>query len=206
VHELLLNPTEAEDRSILTGTGRSLTMQCPRCSQRLRTTTSGGVHIEECPDCNGLWLAEDELRRLKDAVDPDLSWMDFELWQHPDRFHVTPAPVECPSCGRQIAAIDYGNTTIEVDYCTHCRGVWLDSGELDKIVHALTEELLTKDVSRYVRASIDEAREIIAGPESLLSEWRDFLTVLRMLEYRILSENPRLGKILANLQASDPFR
>lgn len=181
-------------------------MQCPRCSQELRGSTSGGVHIEECPGCNGLWLAEDELRRLKDAVDPDLSWMDFELWQHPDRFHVTSAPVECPNCGRQIAAIDYGDTAIEVDYCTHCRGVWLDSGELEKIVHALTEELLTKDASRYVRASIQEAREIIAGPESLLSEWRDFLTVLRMLEYRILSENPKLGKVLSRIQVSDPFR
>jgi hypothetical protein len=69
-----------------------------------------------------------------------------------------------------------------------------------------SEELLTKDVADYVRASLGEAREIIAGPESLLSEWRDFLTVLRMLEYRILSNNPRLGKALANIQASDPFR
>ena len=181
-------------------------MNCPRCSEELQSTNAGTVQVEECPGCKGLWIGDDELRRLKDEVDPDLRWMDFELWEHPDRFHVSATPVGCPNCGRQIAAIDYGDTGIEVDYCTHCRGVWVDSGEFEKIVHALTDELLTKDVSDYVRASVGEAREIIAGPESLLSEWRDFLTVLRMLEYRILSENPKLGKALANIQASDPFR
>jgi len=25
---------------------------------------------------------------------------------------------------------------IEIDYCPHCRGVWLDRGELDKLIEA----------------------------------------------------------------------
>ena len=181
-------------------------MNCPRCSEELVSSTTGNIQVEECQGCNGFWIGDEELRRLKDDADPDLRWMDFELWEHPDRFRVSATPVTCPNCDRQIAAIDYGDTGVEVDYCTHCRGVWIDSGELDKVVHALTDELLTKDVSDYVRASVEEAKEIIAGPETLLSEWRDFLTVLRMLEYRILSEHPRLAKALANIQASDPFR
>ncbi len=36
---------------------------------------------------------------------------------------------------------------IEVDYCPNCRGVWLDRGELDKIIERVA--LTQGDVSRY---------------------------------------------------------
>jgi Zn-finger nucleic acid-binding protein len=186
--------------------GKVYAMDCPRCDQQLDCRTIDKLEVLECAGCGGAWFGEDELRRLKDRSDPDLSWLDFELWDNPDRFHVSMKPAACPSCERKMAAIDYGATGIEVDYCTTCNGVWLDSGEFEKIIGSLTEELLTKDLPGYVRASIQEAREIIAGPENPLSEWKDFLTVVRMLQYRILTENPKVSKALADLQAVDPFR
>ncbi len=30
---------------------------------------------------------------------------------------------------------------IEIDYCPHCRGVWLDRGELDKLIERAAAEL-----------------------------------------------------------------
>ena len=30
---------------------------------------------------------------------------------------------------------------IEIDYCPDCRGVWLDRGELDKIIERSTQNL-----------------------------------------------------------------
>jgi Zn-finger nucleic acid-binding protein len=30
---------------------------------------------------------------------------------------------------------------VEIDYCPHCKGVWLDKGELDKIVDSEEKEL-----------------------------------------------------------------
>lgn len=38
----------------------------------------------------------------------------------------------CPSCGTSLVMSDRNG--IEIDYCPSCRGVWLDRGELDKIV------------------------------------------------------------------------
>lgn len=29
---------------------------------------------------------------------------------------------------------------IEIDYCPNCRGVWLDKGELDKMLHYASEQ------------------------------------------------------------------
>jgi Zn-finger nucleic acid-binding protein len=46
----------------------------------------------------------------------------------------------CPVC-REVALVMADRQGIEVDYCPQCRGVWLDRGELDKIIErvALTQ-------------------------------------------------------------------
>ncbi len=38
----------------------------------------------------------------------------------------------CPSC--RVDLVMSERQGIEIDYCPKCRGVWLDRGELDKIV------------------------------------------------------------------------
>ena len=42
------------------------------------------------------------------------------------------AAMQCPVCRVPLAMSD--RQGIEIDYCPQCRGVWLDRGELDKIV------------------------------------------------------------------------
>lgn len=41
-------------------------------------------------------------------------------------------PFDCPRCGTVLTMSDRAG--IEIDYCPSCRGVWLDRGELDKII------------------------------------------------------------------------
>lgn len=38
----------------------------------------------------------------------------------------------CPRCDAQLLMTD--RQGVEIDYCPSCRGVWLDRGELDKII------------------------------------------------------------------------
>ncbi|MCB5425950.1 zf-TFIIB domain-containing protein [Altererythrobacter sp. CC-YST694] len=38
----------------------------------------------------------------------------------------------CPVCAVPLAMTD--RQGVEIDYCPQCRGVWLDRGELDKII------------------------------------------------------------------------
>ena len=38
----------------------------------------------------------------------------------------------CPTC--RVALTMSERQGIEIDYCPQCRGVWLDRGELDKII------------------------------------------------------------------------
>jgi Zn-finger nucleic acid-binding protein len=40
--------------------------------------------------------------------------------------------MKCPNC--QVNLVMTDRSGIEIDYCPECRGVWLDRGELDKII------------------------------------------------------------------------
>jgi uncharacterized protein len=40
--------------------------------------------------------------------------------------------MNCPVCNIDLVMADRNG--VEIDYCPKCRGVWLDRGELDKII------------------------------------------------------------------------
>ncbi|WP_297772145.1 zf-TFIIB domain-containing protein [uncultured Roseovarius sp.] len=40
--------------------------------------------------------------------------------------------MQCPIDGAQLVLAERAG--VEIDYCPQCRGVWLDRGELDKII------------------------------------------------------------------------
>lgn len=52
--------------------------------------------------------------------------------------------MKCPVCSSDLQIATRAG--IEIDYCPTCRGVWLDRGELDKIIerHVLEIQSLTR--------------------------------------------------------------
>lgn len=47
--------------------------------------------------------------------------------------------MHCPNCLLDLQITE--RQGIEIDYCPKCRGVWLDRGELDKIIDRSLESL-----------------------------------------------------------------
>ena len=41
--------------------------------------------------------------------------------------------MNCPTCP-DVALVMSDRQGVEIDYCPKCRGVWLDRGELDKLI------------------------------------------------------------------------
>lgn len=51
--------------------------------------------------------------------------------------------MKCPNC-KETSLVLSERKGIEIDYCPDCRGVWLDRGELDKIIEkSVAEEVKT---------------------------------------------------------------
>jgi uncharacterized protein len=50
--------------------------------------------------------------------------------------------MKCPNCNETLLMTERNN--IEIDYCPACRGVWLDKGELDKIIDHASQNAYTE--------------------------------------------------------------
>lgn len=46
--------------------------------------------------------------------------------------------MNCPNC--KVSLVMSDRQGIEIDYCPQCRGIWLDRGELDKIIERSKNE------------------------------------------------------------------
>ena len=46
--------------------------------------------------------------------------------------------MKCPSCNENLLMSERNG--VEIDYCPECRGVWLDRGEIDKIIDGSDRE------------------------------------------------------------------
>jgi uncharacterized protein len=47
--------------------------------------------------------------------------------------------MQCPIDGTELVMTD--RQGVEIDYCPKCRGVWLDRGELDKIIDRASADM-----------------------------------------------------------------
>jgi len=47
--------------------------------------------------------------------------------------------MKCPNCDHLLHITE--RQQVEIDYCPSCRGVWLDKGELDKIIQFSNEQI-----------------------------------------------------------------
>lgn len=63
--------------------------------------------------------------------------------------------MKCPVC-TTVDLVMSERSGIEIDYCPQCRGVWLDRGELDKIIERNeTSSTPKSDFSREFRGDDD---------------------------------------------------
>ena len=61
----------------------------------------------------------------------------------------------CPRCSGELKIGE--RKGIEIDYCVSCRGIWLDAGELDKIIER--SEVYKRDRRNYNDRDYDRRDE-----------------------------------------------
>lgn len=88
--------------------------------------------------------------------------------------------MKCPVCPETNLAMT-DRQGIEIDYCPQCRGVWLDRGELDKLIERSTAaapppapQQAQRDVRPPPYASRDSDYHKQKKKKNLLSELFDF--------------------------------
>jgi len=181
-------------------------MKCPTCGVSLRRRKMRSIKIDRCPTCDGSWYDADELRVLKDKEKRgDYRWLDFDLWRDREKFRAgRQRHLVCPKDGRPMTTVRYGTSSIRMDMCPECHGIWLDHGEYKKIVGYLEKRVNAETLKEYFRDLREEFQEIFTGPEGPLSELGDFLKVLYLLELRFRVEHPRIAAALQQIARGIP--
>lgn len=175
-------------------------MNCPNCKKEILEKISfNKVQVERCSQCHGIWFERDELRKAKDEEDQYLKWLDIDLWKNDKEFKALSSKKICPSCKKNLYEVRYGESSVKVDICDLCKGVWLDQEEFRKIADYLKSKVDSETLSKYFRHIFEEAKEVFTGPRKLSSEVEDFLIVTKLLEYRLLSQYPVIGNIIIHL-------
>ncbi len=113
-------------------------MYCPVCREVLVVVEREGIELDWCLGCRGLWFDEGELELLAEKSGRRLGPEDV------GRARADAGPVaeasprrKCPRCRRKMDGVSVGSADpVHVDRCTE-HGVWMDSGELGRIMAQL---------------------------------------------------------------------
>ena len=200
----IVNPLK--DSKVLSSTK----FKCPRCKETLLLFKYAGIKYEGCPECRGIFLDHDELRLLKDKSENDswgnLRWMDDEIEEIKESVLI-PSPLNCPKCNsnKMISTI-FGDSKIIIDYCTDCKGIWLDYKEYYDIIQYLKDKLdnfTSIEMKKKVR---QEFLEIKNGPESIISEILDYKAAKKALIMITIYEHPDIAKRLLDFSSTILFK
>jgi len=81
--------------------------------------------------------------------------------------------MKCPACPTVDLVISE-RQDVEIDYCPQCRGVWLDRGELDKIIERSGQGKGHEEGGRHAGKNYREEKDYKYKKKSLLHDLFDF--------------------------------
>lgn len=102
-------------------------MRCPRhYASRLERQLLKGIEVDQCPQCEGIWLEAAELKRVLAAMDDSSGdLLDAPACAEDE------ASMRCPHCGG--VAVLVSMPPVKINVCSLCKGVWLDANELERL-------------------------------------------------------------------------
>jgi len=140
-------------------------MRCPHCASALRAAVYEGVEIHTCSACHGEFVPGEAMQRIistrEQSFDERIGAMvatQGPSFGVPDWAHGR--TLACPACDENMQVINYaGDTSVMVDRCPDCGGLWLDAEELE-VIQALLEKWEEEAPARIagVKSALDEAR------------------------------------------------
>ena len=175
-------------------------MECLNNHGKLEKVLFHNVEVDYCPECLGVWFEQDELRLAKDEKDKQLNWLDVDLWRDKGKFQISKIGKVCPSCRMPLYEVNYDDFKIKVDLCNLCKGVWIDRGEFKQIMIYLKSKADYEILYNYNKNLRQELWEVFAGPEKFREELIDFLTLLKLFNYKFVVQHPFLTSLIENMQ------
>src|ERR1044071_887680 len=175
----------------------------PGCCAKLYLYSLLGIQFESCPKCHGLWLNRDELRKLKNKVGiGELHCLNSEV----DNIEQAAAIASRRVCPRKdngnLLSVVFGRSSVVLDWCPKCHGIWLDRNEYNKIVEYLRDEAGNATIKDVEKEIAEDLRQLWkGGPAGRLAEIGEVAAAVTALLNFTIFEHPKLFKFLTDIQA-----
>jgi uncharacterized protein len=131
-----------------------MNLGCMKCTSILDKTQIEDIEIDACPKCGGLWLDHGEVERVSTKMASEVDRLKGLV---APRTGPPPVPSEissaCPACTSPMKEVLVGK--IHIDYCSSCKGIFLDRGELDAALELVKGSGAT--MGSLLAAAISEA-------------------------------------------------
>jgi Zn-finger nucleic acid-binding protein len=125
-----------------------------KCTSILDKGKIEDIEIDTCPQCGGVWLDQGEIELIAKKMAGEVDRLKGVL---APRKGPPPVPSElstaCPACTSPMKEVPVGE--LHVDYCSQCKGIFLDRGELDAALELVKGSGAT--MLSLIAAAISEA-------------------------------------------------
>lgn len=143
-------------------------LSCPRCREPMQALRLGDTVARECAACGGLWLDPESLQRLSDGREAQTEVVSVlgarvpTMSTPPDVVRYVP----CPQCGRLMNRKNFAQSSgVVLDVCAN-HGVWLDRGELERVLGFVAGGGLARARAREQERLVEEQRRLVALQKS----------------------------------------
>ena len=129
-------PNPNQDGVALLGNASSFI--CPTCRHSLVSATILNIHILSCPNCRGNLIDQSKMLPLLSQAELLLPTREATL-SRSNTSELARIAV-CPSCQKKMNTYPYGGPgNIIIQGCNVCQLIWLDFGELSRIMQSYVQ-------------------------------------------------------------------
>jgi Zn-finger nucleic acid-binding protein len=116
---------------------------CPVCQANLVVAALDELRVLHCVKCQGVLIAQPDFAF---AVAYLRRYVDAAALPRPLNREELKRPLTCPRCHHKMHTFHYGGGgNVVMDNCVACQIVWLDYGELNRIVTVLSDNARVAD-------------------------------------------------------------
>lgn len=143
-------------------------ISCPLCRRTMETVNISGVEIDFCRNgCKGVWFDNYELIKLDELHEGQGPILE-EILTAPPVDDTRSEKLICPRCDVALRRRKYrSGSSVEIDNCYSCNGIFLDSGEL-AMIRDNYEDI--QEQSQVFLAAIEEKLAEQATPQPEIHE------------------------------------
>jgi len=150
-------------------------LTCPGCGRPLLATAVGGVSLDQCRACGGVWVGQHNFEQIaadkaeRGEVLGALPGEGPKVAVQLGAVHYRP----CPQCARLMNRTNYGHISgVVLDVCKD-HGLWFDKDKLREVLEFIEGGGLEKSHARQVLEEDERRRQVSAGLPQDLGKWTE---------------------------------